>query len=513
TTRFTLLMCFFVMISLSGLNVGARGASTSSDYVPRDPILIDGNGDFTAANGVIGGSGAPSDPYIIQGWEIDASQASGIEIRDTDAFFVVRDARVHSGSAKYPGLRFSRVHNGLVENVLSLNNSDGISLTESANITIAGNTISHNARDGIRAFLSVNVTISANTIDSNGAYAILFWSSEGARINSNNVSSNLAGIYLLHSTEADLRNNLFRSNGVLVFGNSVLQYNSHAISHSNLVNGKPVYLYADCAGLNLDGMAMGQLIVANCTGVRVVNLHLVDTDVGIQMAFVDGAEITNNSFSYNWFGVHITSSVNILAHHNEFIDNTVQALDYGGSENAWDDGYPSGGNYWSDYAGADECGGPAQDVCPDPDGLGDVPYVIDANSQDRYPLMEPLTPIVERLVELVRRKAWPSDRHITLSLSTETSVALYARLRNLGDGDTTAAARFTITDEAGNVVAVRESGITLLSPGQIGETSATWMVPAPGRYSVLAVAIFDSDGDGALDASGLKTKTFGFRVV
>jgi len=47
--------------------------------------------------------------------------------------------------------------------------------------------------------------------------------------------------------------------------------------------------------------------------------------------------------------------------------------------NIWDDGYPSGGNYWSDYAGVDADG----------DGIGDTPYIIDDNNIDHYPLMDP----------------------------------------------------------------------------------------------------------------------------
>jgi len=47
-----------------------------------------------------------------------------------------------------------------------------------------------------------------------------------------------------------------------------------------------------------------------------------------------------------------------------------------GSANAWDDGYPSGGNYWSGFVGADS----------NQDGIIDCAYVLDANNTDNYPL-------------------------------------------------------------------------------------------------------------------------------
>ncbi|MCK4443507.1 MAG: fibronectin type III domain-containing protein, partial [Thermoplasmata archaeon] len=50
--------------------------------------------------------------------------------------------------------------------------------------------------------------------------------------------------------------------------------------------------------------------------------------------------------------------------------------------------YPSGGNYWDDYAGTDQFFGPNQNESG-PDDIGDLPYVIDTNSQDNYPLMSP----------------------------------------------------------------------------------------------------------------------------
>jgi PKD repeat protein len=69
-------------------------------------------------------------------------------------------------------------------------------------------------------------------------------------------------------------------------------------------------------------------------------------------------------------------------------NNTVQALDLG--TNLWDDGYPSGGNYWGDYNGIDIFKGPAQNISGS-DGIGDTHYLINVDSSDRYPLMEPIT--------------------------------------------------------------------------------------------------------------------------
>jgi hypothetical protein len=60
----------------------------------------------------------------------------------------------------------------------------------------------------------------------------------------------------------------------------------------------------------------------------------------------------------------------------------------GRSKNVWDDDYPSGGNYWSDYASVDVKKGPGQDL-PGSDGIGDTIYVIDADNVDHYPLMNP----------------------------------------------------------------------------------------------------------------------------
>jgi len=92
---------------------------------------------------------------------------------------------------------------------------------------------------------------------------------------------------------------------------------------------------------------------------------------------VSGNNITNNNC-----GVRLISASDNKFYHNNF-NNTLQVLlSYmSGYANFWDNGVE--GNYWSNYTGVDLCDGG--------DGIGDSPYVFDANNTDRFPLMGPIS--------------------------------------------------------------------------------------------------------------------------
>ena len=111
-------------------------------------------------------------------------------------------------------------------------------------------------------------------------------------------------------------------------------------------------------------------------------------------------ESSNNNiygkvFLGNRYGARTDGARNRIFH-NHFTSNTQQALDPG-LNNEWDDGYPSGGNWWSDYVGVDFLHGPGQNL-PGPDGIGDTPYVIDADSKDDYPFYYMPLPLPPRHV-------------------------------------------------------------------------------------------------------------------
>jgi hypothetical protein len=80
----------------------------------------------------------------------------------------------------------------------------------------------------------------------------------------------------------------------------------------------------------------------------------------------------------NWFFENNSTSI---FYHNNFVNNMHQVATDDLYDVYGNDSFDNGeeGNYWSDYMGTDA----------DEDGVGDIPYVIDANRQDRYPLMAP----------------------------------------------------------------------------------------------------------------------------
>jgi len=109
---------------------------------------------------------------------------------------------------------------------------------------------------------------------------------------------------------------------------------------------------------------------------------------GIWLFDAKNCLIVNNTVLNNFEGISLDqgSDYNRIFH-NRFMYNKYQASTDSISD--WDNGYPSGGNYWSDYKGADKYQGENQDI-PGSDGIGDSPYGIPTPYwpvYDHYPLV------------------------------------------------------------------------------------------------------------------------------
>jgi parallel beta-helix repeat protein len=238
---------------------------------------------------------------------------------------------------------------------------NGIDLSGRSNETIENMEIKA-FNYGIRLWPSFNNTISGNNITMN-TIGILLWSSSNNSIAENDITTNnMHGISLYAL-----------SNHNSIYGNSIAD-NLHGI-----------YLY-----MSSNNSISGNSITANFDGLYLHTDYRGTSDYNN----ISGNNIKSNSRS----GMFLDLADHNNIYNNDFVDNMEQVLSYY-STNVWDDGYPSGGNYWSDYTGVDLYNGPNQNVAGG-DGIGDTPYVIDADNRDNYPLMEPWTPVtgVESLV-------------------------------------------------------------------------------------------------------------------
>jgi parallel beta-helix repeat protein len=99
--------------------------------------------------------------------------------------------------------------------------------------------------------------------------------------------------------------------------------------------------------------------------------------------------VFDNTFSNNGCGVCVNGGnhTGLKVYHNRFFNNNEHARGEGAILQ-WDDGYPSGGNYWSGFVSPDLYTGEYQNVTGG-DGIGDTPFIIPLpfNVKDRYPFM------------------------------------------------------------------------------------------------------------------------------
>ncbi len=281
-------LCAILVVNIFGLTV----PTNASAYTPHDPIYIDGNADFTLANGVSnpGATGDETDPYIIEDWDIHALSANGIEICNTDAYFTIRNCYIHDGSSSHDGISFYNVQNGSIDNTNLLNNYDGIYLVSSSNNTLANNIINSNNFDGISLWESSYNNISNNNINSN----------------------NNDGIYQEYSNYNIMYNNYISSND---YGIEIDQSNNNIILNNDISNSYN--------GILLFSSTVNMIIYNN---------------------------ISSNIYSVVIFD---SNCKNNIFHHNSFFNGSVVNVIDSGADTRWDDNHGEG-NYWSNYMGLDD---------------------------------------------------------------------------------------------------------------------------------------------------------------
>jgi nitrous oxidase accessory protein NosD len=183
--------------------------------------------------------------------------------------------------------------------------------------------------------------------------------------------------------------------------------------------------------------------------------------------------VRDNIVRHNDIGIEMESRTwvrNNKIYHNDLIENTLQAKSY--HYNSWDNSYPSGGNYWSDYTDGDLYQGPGQNI-PGSDGIGDTPYVIDGNNKDNYPLMKP----------------WCNQPPEILSISGPDPVAVNTEVQMTGT--------FTDPDTGDTHTAIWDWGDESTSDGFVNDETDTVTGSHPytssGVYTVILTVTDNND--------------------
>ncbi|MFP3985687.1 MAG: nitrous oxide reductase family maturation protein NosD, partial [Candidatus Bathyarchaeia archaeon] len=225
--------------------------------------------------------------------------------------------------------------------------SQGFYLRDLTNVTIQNVNIKH-FWFGIWLRRSSNNSIHRNNLITNSWNGILLsHSSNNNSIYGNNMTENSwAGIQLERSSNNSIFENNIVNNGHC--GIYILYSSYNNIFGNNVTESWPTL---DYGGISLDESSHNT--------------------------------ISRNNVTDNNIGIWLRRSSDNIIYHNRFVNNTRQVWILNAT-NTWDDGYPSGGNYWSDY----ETRYPdAAEI--DNSGIWDTPYFIDENNQDDYPTIKP----------------------------------------------------------------------------------------------------------------------------
>ncbi len=283
--------------------------------------------------------------------------------------------------------------NTIANNTASLNNWRGIHLRDSTSNTITNNEMVDNGVFILGEMLehwNTHFIDATNTVNGKpvhywknqtggvvplGAGQIILANSTNVVIENQNVSNSDIGIELGFSSNNQIANNNISSNNY----DGIYLYKSS----NNTIDNNNVYSNND-QGIHLSSSINNTIDNNNVYSNNHNGIYLLKSN--------NNTIAINNASLNNLDGIRLVGSTSNIIYHNNIINNTNQAVDNTNNGNQWDNGYPSGGNYWSDYSGVDNFKGSNQDI-PGSDGIGDINYSIDSDSVDNYPLIAPYKPL------------------------------------------------------------------------------------------------------------------------
>ena len=205
-----------------------------------------------------------------------------------------------------------------------------------------------------------------------GYESISILNSDESTVSDNNITlSKYEGIFVESSMDSVITNNLISFNG----WDGVYMHNAN----------KTVLWGNTITSNNFSGVHIEAAYNNTLTGNTLSN----NTKFGLHLDDSSKISVVENTISWNELaGIGFFVVSDSFFSHNNFFNHTEQ-IRSDDSLNTWDDGYPSGGNYWTNYDGTDLYSDSNQNETGS-DGVGDASYLVDKNNQDRYPLLGPI---------------------------------------------------------------------------------------------------------------------------
>jgi len=262
---------------------------------------------------------------------------------------------------------------GLVEGTDKITNANNVSYTftddindsivvERSNVIVDGNGYTLNGSWSLMYGFNLtsisNVTITNVNVVGFG-YGIYLQSSTLNVILENNITNNDNGIYLDSSSNNTISGNKITDNTGISVDNS----SNNIISGNNITANN----------------RFGIWVLSNSRYNTITRNNIDNNYQGITVQVSNyNTVVGNNITRNNDYGVFLFVGIHDNTfYHNNFLGNAHHVGTYIPSVHVWDNGFPSGGNYWSNYTGVDL----------DHDGIGDTEHVINENNTDNYPLM------------------------------------------------------------------------------------------------------------------------------
>jgi len=252
---------------------------------------------------------------------------------------------------------------------------------------------------GTKEFASVGISLShVNNVTVKDTSVIGFWfgfylnETSNNLLLRNNIEGNHRGVELNHSfnnliKKCDISNN---TSAIFLHDDSSWNTISENIIENNNWNGVQIYNSSDNSVLDnvFSNNRRGGIILEEGSKYNILSgNYLGNSTFGINLGSASNENVIfGNNITTNLYGVFLNGitvgSLNNVFYHNNFLDNINQVYPRLSLTNIWDQTYPTGGNYWSDYLTrypeAVEING---------SGIWNTPYVIDENNRDNYPLI------------------------------------------------------------------------------------------------------------------------------